>query len=98
MIISSRVCSESITYLKNMSVFYSPLGFANDNADVLVVYLGLPMHWNKCKTVFHTTPGHTDGSRCFTISNCLFTGDTLLNDSETVTRLPGEVNNNKAKV
>ncbi len=75
MIISSRVCSESITDSKDMRVFYRPLGFANDNADVFIVYLGLTMHWNKCKTVFDTTPGHTDGSRGFTNANYPFTGD-----------------------
>ena len=51
------------------------------------------MYWKKCKIV-HSTMGHTDGSRCFTIANYLFTGDTLINDSEAVTRLPEEVDYN----
>ncbi len=89
-IISSRECSESITDpKKNMSVFYKPPGFAIDKADVLIDHLGFTMHWNAYKIIFYTTPGHTNGSICFTISNYLFTGDTLINGKETVTRLPG---------
>ena len=35
------------------------------------------------------TPGHTPGSVCICIDNCLFSGDTLLPEGPGTTRLPG---------
>ena len=35
------------------------------------------------------TPGHSDDSRCFIVDGMLFTGDTLIKDVRTVTKLKG---------
>ena len=37
----------------------------------------------------HFTPGHTNGSVCFSINNCLFTGDTIFGGNIGRTDLPG---------
>lgn len=46
--------------------------------------------WEKHKVVMTETPGHSQGSICILIDNsCLFTGDSLLKDSDVITKLPG---------
>ena len=37
----------------------------------------------------YITPGHSDDSVCLQIDNMLFTGDTLIKDVRTVTKLKG---------
>ena len=37
---------------------------------------------------FVKTPGHTDASVCVNVEKYLFTGDTLINELKTVTKLP----------
>ena len=44
--------------------------------------------WNERTIVFVPTPGHTSDSMSFIIENNIFTGDALLKDFPTVTKLP----------
>lgn len=46
----------------------------------------LPFDGSRVK--FYESPGHSDASICFTLNGCLFTGDALLKDLKTVTKLP----------
>ena len=89
-IICSHICSEAIKYEKrNCSVFY-------DNNDSFVIYsptisiesLDSKLLFGSQELIFFETPGHTDASICFTIGKSLFTGDTLIKDRRTVTKLP----------
>lgn len=43
--------------------------------------------WEDCIIQTYYTPGHSDDSICFRIDNKLFTGDTLIKDVRTVTKL-----------
>ena len=43
--------------------------------------------WYNIPISVYMTPGHSDDSVCFTISHHLFTGDTLIKDTRTVTKL-----------
>lgn len=38
---------------------------------------------------FFYTPGHSEGSMCIGLNNALFTGDTLIQNQNTITYLPG---------
>tara|TARA_R110002073_G_scaffold322276_2_gene498832 strand:+ start:13144 stop:13770 length:627 start_codon:yes stop_codon:yes gene_type:complete len=89
-IIASRECSLNIVNKKkNLSVFYNQVGFDCYPADILIEDIGLKLFWNDSYFKFFKTKGHSEGSICFSISNYLFTGDTLIKDEKTVTKLPG---------
>lgn len=50
----------------------------------------IELNWESHKLVLHETPGHSLGSICILLDNeYLFTGDSLLNDDEIITRFPG---------
>lgn len=45
--------------------------------------------WPEVEMRAFNTPGHSDDSQCFIIDGMLFTGDTLIKDVKTVTKLKG---------
>ena len=45
--------------------------------------------WDNVNIQTFITPGHSDDSVCFTVEGMLFTGDTLIKDVRTVTKLKG---------
>lgn len=45
--------------------------------------------WPNVEMRTYNTPGHSDDSQCFVINGMLFTGDTLIKDVRTVTKLKG---------
>lgn len=88
-LIGSAICSDSIQQKKkNMSLFYNQIGFEIDKADVVVPDFDYCFIWNKYKLKFISTKGHTTSSICIIIGNNLFTGDTLIKDLKTITKLP----------
>lgn len=44
--------------------------------------------WENIGICFYATPGHSSGSMCFTVSDILFSGDTLLEKIKTYTTAP----------
>lgn len=87
-IICSALCSEFIQQpKKNLSAFYNQQSFSLAPADICVEDLGCTWVWQKEKICFFLTPGHTDTGICFTIQHYLFTGDTLIKNVKTVTKL-----------
>lgn len=57
-----------------------------ENARIEEYYEGLKL-WNDMPIEVLYTPGHSDDSVCFIIDNMLFTGDTLIKNVRTVTKL-----------
>jgi len=49
---------------------------------------GWRFDWFGTTVAMLSTPGHTPGSVCVVIENCLFSGDTLLDNIRTPTNLP----------
>lgn len=47
------------------------------------------MLWDGVEIWTHNTPGHSDDSQCLILEGMLFTGDTLIKDVRTVTKLKG---------
>ena len=89
-VICSALCGECIKYEKrNCSVFY-------DNTEAFEIHLGtisietlnFTLKFGNDVIRFFTTPGHTDASISFMMGKCLFTGDALIKDMRTVTKLP----------
>jgi len=89
-IICSEQCVECIKYeKKNCSVFYDyKERFTIDSPTITIESLGFEIPFAEKNIIFFNTPGHTDASISFTINLNLFTGDTLLKDIKTVTKLP----------
>lgn len=89
-IICSALCAEAIKSEKrNCSVFYdNKERFTIDSSTISVESLKLKLQFGNTTILFYSTPGHTDASICFTCQQFLFSGDTLIKDVRTVTKLP----------
>lgn len=87
-IIASSCCSEGIqSNKKNHSLFYNQVGFEIAPADVLIEDIGFRFEWNGIDLDFFIAEGHTNGGICFVVGEYLFTGDSLIKDLKTVTKL-----------
>lgn len=89
-IICSELCAEAIKYEKrNCSVFYdNKEAFTIDKETITIEELDYNLQFGDSQIHFWHTPGHTDASICLSIGRSLFTGDTLIKDERTVTKLP----------
>lgn len=90
-VVASKACSENITNPKgNLSLFHDQVGFACSPSDIVVDKSGYNLPWTSEVLNFYLTPGHSNGSLCFSIGNhWLFTGDTIIKDNKTIVKLPG---------
>jgi glyoxylase-like metal-dependent hydrolase (beta-lactamase superfamily II) len=87
-VISSLECSNSIICSKkNMSVFYKDINFSCLQADI-VFKDSFELDWMGTKFYFFVTEGHSIGSICILFNNNLITGDTIILNEKTVTKLP----------
>jgi len=90
LIVCSEICSNHIiSAKKNLSVFFNQIGFENSKADILLESVNWKLNWNHNEISFFNTPGHSNGSICFSIGNNLFTGDTMIKGLKTVTKIIG---------
>lgn len=89
-IICSQLCAEAIRYeKKNCSVFYdNKISFTINSETISTESIENKIRLWDTVIFFYNTPGHTEASICFTVNAYLFTGDTLLKDMRTVTKLP----------
>ena len=89
-IVCSALCAEFIRLEKrNCSVFYNyDDRFIITSDTISVESLGGFLLFAGRELKFFIYPGHSDASICFIIQDCLFTGDTLIKDLRTVTKLP----------
>jgi glyoxylase-like metal-dependent hydrolase (beta-lactamase superfamily II) len=89
-IVCSALCAECIKYEKrNCSVFYdNNESFVITGEAITVESLNYLLPFAGTALRFIPTPGHTNASVCFTVGQNLFTGDTLIKDLRTVTKLP----------
>lgn len=99
-VVCSCLCAEAIKDKKrNCSVFYDNVGFVIEHETISVESLGDCLLFMEDEIKFYHTPGHTEASISFVVDKYLFTGDTLIKDENTVTKLPtGSVECLKASV
>ncbi len=87
-ILCSLYCAEAITDAKkNMSLFHENPGFVVRNDSEVIDNYDAPIHWNGNQIAFYEAIGHSLGGICFTVGIYLFTGDSLIEDLRTVTKL-----------
>lgn len=87
-LVCSRICSDAIqSGKKNYSVFHQQPGFEIKPADIILDDIGLQLAWNGKEIKFHSAQGHSAAGIVFFIGNYVFTGDTLIKDIKTVTKL-----------
>lgn len=89
-IVCSALCAEYIKYVKkNCSVFYdNKESFVITSPTITVESLDFVLPFAGSVFRIFITPGHTDAGICFSFGKCLFTGDTLIKNLHTVTKLP----------
>jgi len=87
-LVCSVICSEAIQNIKkNYSVFYQQPGFELAPADILTDDMPLGLDWQGHHISFISAKGHSASGILFVIDKCLFTGDSLIKDIKTVTKL-----------
>lgn len=89
-IVCSALCAECIQNEKrNCSVFYdNKKRFVITSRSISVESFDFVLSFGNTQIHFFESLGHTNASICFTIDRHLFTGDTLIKDLRTVTKLP----------
>ena len=99
--VCSQLCAEAIkNEKKNCSVFYDNNdSFTINSETISVESMDNTMLFLGHEILFFKTPGHTDASISFVVDQFLFTGDTLIKDEKTVTKLPtGSVERLKSSI
>lgn len=88
-IVCSKKCFDLIIDKKrNLSLFYDQVGFEVYPVNLIVVSDEV-LKFGNYMIKFKETPGHSVGSISFWVNDMLFTGDVLINNCKTVTKLPG---------
>lgn len=87
-LVCSRICSDAIqSGKKNYSVFHQQPGFEIEPADIILDDIGWQLVWDDEEIKFYPAQGHSAAGIIFFIGNWVFTGDTLVKDIKTVTKL-----------
>ena len=87
-LVCSMICSEAIQdKKKNYSVFHQQPGFDLKPADIILEDVNWSLSWNNFKLGFVPAQGHSAAGILFFFDKYVFTGDTLIKDIKTVTKL-----------
>lgn len=87
-LVCSMICSEAIQdKKKNYSVFHQQPGFDLEPADIILDDVNWSFSWNDYELRFLPAQGHSASGILLFIDKYIFTGDTLIKDIKTVTKL-----------
>ena len=87
-VLCTRECSALVSDAKhNLSFFFNQQGFALDLYTQSVEDLNLQLEWNSHYLVFYKNGAHSPGGLMFVIDKYVITGDLLIKDLKTVTKL-----------
>lgn len=87
-IVCSDVCLKAIKNSKlNHSLFYNQIGFIIKECRTFLIQENSILKWSRYDILFLQTEGHTTSGISVIIDKFLFTGDTLIKDIKTVTKL-----------
>lgn len=80
-VVTTRLCAE---WIKTPMNYFNKLYFNSDKmysierTDVIVEDINMSLEWNGCRISFIDAKGHTNRGMCISVSNALFTGDTMI--------------------
>lgn len=87
-LLCSLECSEAIQLArKNYSLFFRNPGFECDAADMILEDVGWTLHSDGYDILFYPAQGHSKAGVMFVADKYVFTGDSLIKDIKTVTKL-----------
>lgn len=87
-LVCSTECSNAIQDKKrNHSIFYQQPGFVLQEADIKLEDVFWSLKWQDRDIKFYPVKGHTSAGIIFSCGSMLFTGDELIKDIRTVTKL-----------
>ncbi len=87
-LVCSQICSEAIQdKKKNYSVFHQQPGFDLRPADIVLEDVCWMVNWNGYHIRFEPAQGHSAAGIIIFIDKYVFTGDTLIKNIKTVTKL-----------
>lgn len=87
-LICSSICSVAIQdRKKNLSVFYQQPGFDLKPAEIELEDVGWIINWYNYVLTFFPAQGHSASGVMFLLGGYIFTGDELIKDIRTVTKL-----------
>lgn len=88
-ILCSKACADAIVNEKtNLSLFFdNAKAFACPPASLILEEIDYKLNWYSHELHFFPALGHSIGGIIFTIENYVITGDTLIKDLKTVTKL-----------
>jgi len=88
LVCSAACAARAQTPQGNMSRYWGGGDIIAGPPDITCDALNWTLDWGGVTIGMLSTPGHTPGGICLTIENCLFSGDTLLDNVRTPTNLP----------
>lgn len=87
-VLCTRECKESINNRKlNLSLFFNQEGFELNVKAKCIEELGNKLIWNNYKIEFYKNGAHSPGGLMFVMDRYVVTGDFLIKDLKTVTKL-----------
>ncbi len=87
-VLCSTNCAESIINPKmNLSLFSNMSGFSVINGITKIEQYNIPIEWHGNNIIYYEAQGHSLGGICILFTKYLFTGDSLIKDMKTVTKL-----------
>lgn len=87
-IICSDYCADAIVDpKKNLSLFHNPPGFYVKNKISCIDNYNSSTMIGNLEVAFYKAQGHSLGGICFKIGNYIFTGNSLIENTKTVTKL-----------
>lgn len=88
-LLCSRACSKNIANKKqNFSLYLDDLETFEIRLPTTTVEDGQQICMGGYDFTFMSTPGHSPGSICISVNNCMFTGDSILPDNKTPLNFP----------